>query len=138
MPSRKAKTRTPTPVDSLKHKDKRPNIPTEELREFVRDDEQKPRVLLYPRDPSLDPQLVWKGKDEQDAKDLVVPAVPIYIQEHIHPQALIENLRQTAKAGQPEPEISLFADFDGLAEDFTRKLDSIATTWGRRGSGRTA
>ena len=24
--------------------------------------------MLYPRDPSLDPQLVWKGKDEQDRK----------------------------------------------------------------------
>ena len=32
--------------------------------------------MLYPRDPSLDPQLVWKGKDEQDAEDLEVPAVP--------------------------------------------------------------
>ncbi len=122
-PRRPAKTRTVTPVDALKHKDKRPNIPTEELREFVRDEEQKPRVLLYPRDPSLDPQLVWKGKDQQDNSDLAVPAVPIYIQEHIHPQALIENLRQTAKAGHPEPEISLFADFDGLADDFTKKLD---------------
>ena len=40
---------------------------------------------LYPRDPSLDPQLVWKGKDKQDAQDLAVPVVPIYIQEKIHP-----------------------------------------------------
>ena len=45
-------------------------------------------LMLYPRDPSLDPQLVWKGKDEQDAKDLEVPAVPIYIQETIDPLAL--------------------------------------------------
>ena len=52
-----------------------------------------PTSMLYPRDPSLDPQLVWKGKDEQDADDLEVPAVPIYIQETIDPQALVENLR---------------------------------------------
>jgi len=55
--------------------------------------------MLYPRDPSLDPQLVWKGKDEQDAKDLSVPAVPVYIQEKIHPQAIIENVRTEFKKG---------------------------------------
>ncbi len=52
-----------TSVESLKHKDKRANIPTEELRDFVADDEKNPRTILYPRDLSLDPQLVWKGKD---------------------------------------------------------------------------
>jgi len=49
--------------------------------------------VRYPRDPTLDPQLVWKGKDEQDAHDLEVPAVPIYIQATIDPLALIEVLR---------------------------------------------
>ena len=53
--------------------------------------------MLYSRDPSLDPQLVWKGKDEQDGENLTVPIVPIYIQEKIHPQAVVENLRDTAK-----------------------------------------
>src|ERR1700693_1365221 len=90
----------PVPVEALKHKDKRVNIPTEELREFVRVEEEAPKTMLYPRDPSLDPQLVWKGKDEQDREDLAVPVVPIYIQAKIHPQALIENLRETAKAGE--------------------------------------
>jgi adenine-specific DNA-methyltransferase len=80
------------PVESLKHKDKRANIPTEELRDFVAEDEERPKVMLYPRDPSLDPQLVWKGKDEQDSKDLEVPVVPVYIQEKIHPQALITGI----------------------------------------------
>jgi len=78
--------------------------------------------MLYPRDPSLDPQLVWKGKDEQDREDLAVPVVPIYIQEKIHPQALIENLRETAKAGEPEPELALFDDFNGI-KDFRQKID---------------
>ncbi|MDQ6633837.1 MAG: site-specific DNA-methyltransferase [Gemmatimonadota bacterium] len=111
-----------TPVEAIKHKDARVNIPTHELRDFVRADESTPSTLLYPRDPSLDPQLVWKGKDEQDRQDLAVPIVPIYIQEKIHPQALVENLRDTAKPGEPEPELSLFADFNGI-EDFDRKVD---------------
>jgi adenine-specific DNA-methyltransferase len=65
MASRKA-PKGPRPVEAIKHRDKRVNIPTEELREFVRAEEESPKTLLYPRDPSLDPQLVWKGKDEQD------------------------------------------------------------------------
>jgi len=72
------------PVETVKHKDKRGNIPTEELLDFVAEYEAKPKTVLYPRDPSLDHQLVWKGKDEQDSKDLAVPAVPIYIQERIY------------------------------------------------------
>lgn len=110
------------PVEAIKHKDGRVNIPTHELRDFVQEDEAKPATLLYPRDPSLDPQLVWKGKDEQDREDLSVPVVPIYIQEKIHPQALIENLRETAQAGEPEPELSLFSDFNGI-EGFDQKVD---------------
>src|SRR6266850_1088876 len=86
-----------SPVEAIRHKDTRVNIPTHELRDFVKDDEAAPKTLLYSRDPSLDPQLVWKGKDEQDQQDLAVPVVPIYIQEKIHPQALIENVRAEAK-----------------------------------------
>jgi adenine-specific DNA-methyltransferase len=100
-------------VAALKHKDKRVNIPTEELRDFVAEDEERPKTMLYPRDPSLDPQLVWKGKDEQDSKPLEVPVVPVYIQEKIHPHALIEDLRRTAKEGQPA-QADLFADFNGI------------------------
>src|SRR5688572_9127834 len=111
-----------TPVESIKHKDGRVNIPTHELRDFVREDETAPATLLYPRDASLDPQLVWKGKDEQDRQDLAIPVVPIYIQEKIHPQALVENLRDTAKPGEPEPELTLFADFNGI-DSFERKVD---------------
>jgi adenine-specific DNA-methyltransferase len=104
----------PTPVDSLKHQDKRANIPTNELRGFVEGDESAPGAMLYPRDPSLDPQLVWKGKDEQDRQSLEVPVVPIYIQEKILPQVIIENLRDTARKGEPEPELTLFNDYDGI------------------------
>jgi adenine-specific DNA-methyltransferase len=103
----------PTRLAALRHRDKRANIPTEELRDFVAEDEKHPKVMLYPRDPSLDPQLVWNGKDEQDSKDLEVPIVPVYIQEKIHPQALIEDFRRTAKEGQPA-QADLFADFNGI------------------------
>ena len=58
--------------------------------------------MLYPRDPSLDPQLVWKGKDEQDREDLAVPVVPVYIQEKIHPQAIIDALPRTEQGCQGE------------------------------------
>ena len=104
----------PVPVDALRHEDKRANIPTDELRDFVAEDERGPESALYPRDPSLDPQLVWKGKDEQDRGELSVPSVPIYIQEKVHPRVIVENLRRTAAAGEDEPELKLFDDFDGI------------------------
>ena len=107
-------------VETVTHKDKRTNIPTEELRGFVAEDEKSPKALLYPRDPSLDPQLVWRGKDEQDSKDLAVDVVPIYIQEKIHPQALIEDLRAHAKGdGETQAQMGMFADFNGIRfEDY--------------------
>ena len=115
MVGKTKKTTVPTPISSHTHADTRPNIPTEELRDFIAEDEKKPKTVLYPRDPSLDPQLVWKGKDEQDAADLGVPAVPVYIQEHIKPQAIIENVRANVGASHDSPnQPMLFADFNGL------------------------
>src|SRR5437660_8665585 len=111
----------PTKVESIRHKDRRKNIPTEELRDFVAEDEHAPRTMLYPRDPSLDPQLVWKGKDEQDRENLTVPVVPIYIQEKIHPQAIIDGLPRMDKAG--DDQVNLFADFNGGPTDFEQKID---------------
>ena len=43
-----------------------------------------------------------------------MPVVPIYIQEKILPQVIIENLRDTARKGEPEPEMTLFNDYDGI------------------------
>jgi adenine-specific DNA-methyltransferase len=111
----------PMPVDSIRHKDTRKNIPTEELRDFVAEEENTPKTMLYPRDPSLDPQLVWKGKDEQDTKNLAVPVVPIYIQEKIHPQALIEALPRKEQPGDNQQD--LFSDFNGLPEEFDQRVD---------------
>jgi len=115
MSARKSRSKAEaTPVEAITHTDKRANIPTNELRGMLADDERAPRTMLYPRDPSLDPQLVWKGKDEQDARDLEVPVVPVYIQEKIHPRVIVENLRRTARADEPEPELTLFDDFNGI------------------------
>ncbi len=121
-----------TPVGALRHDDKRVNIPTGELRGFAVDDEQAPEQVRYPRDPSLDPQLVWRGKDEQDSEDLAVPSVPIYVQEKIVPQAIVENLRRTAPRTEDEPELSLFDDFDRL--EFGDLVDFYAheANWSNR------
>ena len=108
------KNSNPVNIETTVHKEKRTNIPTEELRNFVKEEEDKPKKILYPRDTSLDPQLVWRGKDEQDSKDLEVPAVPIYIQEKIHPKYIIEDLREQSRKGQTEPQLQLFSDFNGL------------------------
>ena len=117
----RSKKQSPTKVESIRHKDKRANIPTEELRDFVADEELAPKTMHYPRDPSLDPQLVWKGKDEQDRADLAVPVVPVYIQEKIHPQAIINALPRTEQPG--DHQINLFADFNGGPADFDKKVD---------------
>jgi adenine-specific DNA-methyltransferase len=122
MPRKKSAPKTPTTVESLKHQDTRPNIPTREQGAMVADQEARPKTILYPRDPSLDPQLVWKGKDEQDQKPLEVPAVPIYIQEKIHPQALIEELRIRAERAR-ERQLDLFADFNGLENEPVKRTE---------------
>ncbi len=108
------KTSSETSIEHVKHADKRTNIPTEELRGFVERDELAPPKMLYPRDTSLDPQLVWQGKDEQDSKELEVPVVPIYIQEKIHPRALVDEVKRNAKKPQKNELPDLFADFNGI------------------------
>ncbi len=107
--SQKAKTRIETTVHDEAH---RSNIPTTELGSFLNDQDREPKPVLYPRDSSLDPQLVWKGKDEQDQHPLEVLAVPIYIQEKIHPKALIEALRTDKTEG--EEQLNLWGDFNGI------------------------
>ncbi len=104
----------PKRVDAIVHADKRANLPTADAYEFVSPEVEAPVRLLYPRDPSLDPQLVWKGKDDQDATELVVDAPPVYIQEKIDPRALIADLRQASHQQPEAPQPSLFETFDGL------------------------
>jgi len=105
-------------VETLTHEESsRKNIPTAEYQSVMRKDEASPvRVAYERRNRDLDPQLVWRGKDEQDWSDLVVPAPPLYIQEKVHPKALVDDLLRQTAAGPKEAEdqFNLFADFNGL------------------------
>ncbi len=115
------KQSNPKSVDAIRHtKDKRKNIPTAEHQSVLQRDQQRPKTLRYPRNTDLDPQLVWRGKDEQDWSDLVVHAPPLYIQEKVHPKVLIDDLLRTSRAseyaaGQVTPD--LFDDFNGIPKD---------------------
>ncbi len=137
MTPRKASAKGPTEIKSVRHKDKRLNIPTEEQRDFVADDERDPtpvdyeRTLLYPRDPDADPQLVWRGKDQQDRTPLTVPAVPLYIQEKIDPRALIEDLRRD-EIGVNVEQPSMFENFDGLKGYEQVEFYEHAANWANR------
>lgn len=110
----------PAEVENYTHaKAKRKNIPTAENQVLVPDDEKAVKTLRYPRNPDLDPQLIWRGKDEEDERDLEVQAPPIYIQEKVQPRVLIEDLkRRTTKVA--EPQIDMFHDFNGLPDDEAR------------------
>jgi adenine-specific DNA-methyltransferase len=138
VPPRK-RTTGPTPVESFSHGDRRKNLPTADAQEFVTPEIEELRQLLVPRDPSLDPQLVWRNKygDESTAdieatSELAADAPPIYIQEKIDPRVLVENLRRTADRAEDEPELTLFDTFDDLDEldlvDFYRH----STSWSNR------
>ena len=113
-----AKRPTSKTIATLKHNaDKRKNIPTAEHQSVLKTGDITPRLLKYPRNTDLDPQLVWRGKDEQDWSDLVVHAPPLYIQEKVHPKALIDDLLRTSKESQHDAGMltpDLFADFNGI------------------------
>lgn len=137
------KTKAPLVVDTLKHDGAtRKNIPTAEYQSVMAKDEQSPRPVAYARAGSeglqdektarnrdLDPQLVWRGKDEQDWSNLIVQAPPLYIQEKVHPKVLIDELRRESERqreakergnGQITDQVDLFADFNGLPNDNAR------------------
>src|SRR6266581_4731595 len=113
-----AKTPTTKTVETLKHDAAtRKNIPTAEYQSVLDKEQQNPRQIRYPRNTDLDPQLVWRGKDEQDWSDLVVHAPPLYIQEKVHPKALIDDLLRETRERQHEAgqtTLDLFADFNGM------------------------
>ncbi len=105
-------------VETFKHDaDKRRNIPTAELQSVLNVADQTPVEIRYQRNTDLDPQLMWRGKDEQDWSDLVVDAPPLYIQEKVHAKALVDDLlhdtnERAHNAGLIAPD--LFADFNGI------------------------
>ena len=123
MPRQKRASREKS-VEALRHEDaSRTNIPTAEYQSMVREEEQSPIQVAYQRrNRDLDPQLVWRGKDAQDESDLVVNAPPLYIQEKVHPKALIDDLMRQSRKGREseEHQLNLFADFNGLPEGADR------------------
>ncbi|QBK30137.1 site-specific DNA-methyltransferase [Roseitalea porphyridii] len=119
----------PQDVENYKHDAaKRTMIPTAEQQGFVEEDEARPIKLRYPRNTDLDPQLVWRGRDAEDATDLYVDAPPVYIQEKIHPRAIIERLkRETAARREASADMpDLFADFNGRPDDLEARTEFYA------------
>ncbi|MBV5340801.1 MAG: site-specific DNA-methyltransferase [Deltaproteobacteria bacterium] len=108
-------------VETLNHEEAtRKNIPTAEHQSLMHDADKNPvRIAYERRNRDLDPQLVWRGKDEQDWSDLVVQAPPLYIQEKVHPKVLIDDLLRQTKADvkETEAQFDLFADFNGLPSE---------------------
>ncbi len=136
---RKSRKKT---VESLTHRRaSRKNIPTAEHQPLLKKDDQNPVQVAYERrNRDLDPQLVWRGKDVQDWSDLVVQAPPLFIQEKVHPKALIDDLLRYSKKAQvekaaEEPGFSadLFADFNGLpSEDAKTEFYQHDANWSNR------
>jgi adenine-specific DNA-methyltransferase len=81
-----------------------------------------------------DAQLVWRGKDRQDWSDLVVNVPPLYIQEKIHPKAIIDDLkRRTAQRREATTEApDLFADFNGVEPDQRAEFYQHDQHWSNR------
>jgi adenine-specific DNA-methyltransferase len=108
-------------IEAFKHEDaKRKNIPSAEQQAFVQRDHQDSNQVRYLRNTDLDPQLMWRGKDEQDWSDLVVNAPPLYIQEKVHPKALIDELLRESRESEHEAgqtTADLFSDFNGIPKD---------------------
>ncbi len=116
----KDKSNKSVDIEAIRHKDRRANIPTEELRDFVAEDEAKPKTILYPRDPSLDPQLVWKGKDEQDSKDLGCPLCPSISRRRFTPSTSLKTfaprLKKVSLPRWTSLPISTASQFEELVE----------------------
>jgi adenine-specific DNA-methyltransferase len=121
MAKKTRKPKTPKSIESIRHNDaSRKHIPTAEFQSVLSEEQQTPIQVAYARrNPDLDPQLVWRGKDMQDWSDLVVQAPPIYIQEKVHPKVLIDDLKRMTEeqeqAGKLQ-QFDMFADFNGLPE----------------------
>lgn len=101
----------------------RKNIPTAEYQAVVDEEISRPiEVVIKRRNRDLDPQLVWRGKDDKLWSDLIVQAPPLYIQEKVHPKAIIDDLmRRSKKAVTAVPEqIDLFSDFNGVPDEVAR------------------
>ena len=133
MPKRRQSAKQ---VETLTHKEAtRKNIPTVEFESSLYEADKSPIQVSYERrNKDLDPQLVWRGKDEQDWSDLVVQAPPLYIQEKIHPKAFINDLKRQAESRRDEAlvELDLFADFNGLGDAYKTEFYQHDQNWQNR------
>lgn len=112
-----AKPTTLKTVEAITHSDaSRKNIPTAEFQAIMTERDKAPILVRYERNRDLDPQLMWRGKDEQDWSDLVVNAPPLYIQEKVHSKVLIDDLMRRTKEEKKskQTQYDLFSDFNGL------------------------
>ena len=135
MPKGQAKGRKS--VETLTHEEaRRRNLPSAEHQPLMREEEQSPVQVAYERrNRDLDPQLVWRGKDEQDWTDLVVNVPPLYIQERVHPKVLVDDLVRQSRNGSrsDEYQADMFADFNGLpSEDARTEFYQHDANWSNR------
>ena len=134
---RRARTKQPKSVETLTHEEaRRRNLPSAEHQPLMREEEQSPVQVAYERrNRDLDPQLVWRGKDEQDWSDLVVNVPPLYIQERVHPK--VWSTTWCASPGTVavpnEYQTDMFADFNGLpSEDAKTEFYQHDANWSNR------
>ena len=122
-------------IETLTHDEaSRKNIPTAEYQSVMEKGDQSPiRIAYERRNRDLDPQLVWRGKDEQDWSDRLW-MYPLFIQEKVHPKVLIDDLmRRTKENVKPEEEQpSLFDDFNGLPEAAKTEFYQHDANWSNR------
>ena len=115
----------PKDVIAITHPDDaRRNIPTAELEPVMADADRLPvRVAYERRNRDLDPQLVWRGKDEQDDRDLVIAAPPrCSPKRKSTPRVLVDDLMHLSRQSQTDDatQLDLFADFNGLHDPDAR------------------
>ncbi|MCY3563056.1 MAG: site-specific DNA-methyltransferase [bacterium] len=123
-----AKSRKTKSVETLTHDEaSRVHIPTAEYQAVLEEEHRTPVQIAYGRrNPDLDPQLVWRGKDVLEWSDLVIQAPPLFIQEKVHPKVLIDDLfrRTRDQAGESDgtdaDQPSLFDSFNGLPSEAAR------------------
>ena len=125
MAKKTSRKKTKKTVETILHEEaSRKYIPTAEYQSVMGKDERIPIEVAYQRrNRDLDPQLVWRGKDELIWTDLVIHAPPLFIQEKIHPKVLIDDLLKESKAleqGDTVQQLDLFADFNGLPSEFVK------------------
>ena len=122
--ARRSTPKKPKEVATHRHQDKRRNVPTAEYQAVMAEDDCNPIEVAYERrNRDLDPQLVWRGKDEKGWSDLAVQAPPLFIQEKVHPKVLIDDLARRTKEKERHAigsMLDLFADFNGMSEGADR------------------